>query len=237
MTAWIVPLPRPAGPDSVARSPRITIVRILPGLVVALLALAAIGVGACSGSGRQDGAEAERRGSLSRDGELALVYHENNDEATLVRINPRSLRLVGRMKLDLGEVYGFPTFSPDGRLLAFSDVYSYGQVQVVDVKRLRTVARLDVGEESVRIRSAPSLGSTISYSPSWRTAAQATSSSRSSTRSAPRSTRPAASAALPGCSRAPALPVIWCSCSAGRLAGRFARRNSRSQTARGVCAP
>jgi hypothetical protein len=125
-------------------------VRILGGLVVTLLALAAIGVGACSGSGRQDEVEAERRGSPSRSGELALVYREDNDEAMLVRLDPESLRLMDGRRLDLGRIHGFPTFSPDGKLVAFTDVYSYGRVQVVDVERLRTVARLDIGEESVR---------------------------------------------------------------------------------------
>lgn len=120
------------------------------GLVGALLVLAAVGLGACSRSGGHDEAEAEERGSPSRNGELALVYREDNDEAALVEIDPRSLRPVGRRRLDLGRVHGFPTFSPDGRLLAFSDVYSYGQVQVVDIQRLRTVARLDIGEESLR---------------------------------------------------------------------------------------
>jgi hypothetical protein len=120
------------------------------GLVVALLALAAVGLGACSGPDGHDEAEAEERDSPSRNGELALVYGEDNDEAALVRIDPQSLRPVDRRRLDLGRVHGFPTFSPDGRLLAFTDVYSYGQVQVVDVDRLRTVARLDIGEESLR---------------------------------------------------------------------------------------
>jgi hypothetical protein len=120
------------------------------GLVVALLALAAVGLGACSGLGGHDEAGAEERGLPSRNGELALVYGEDNDEAVLVRIDPQSLRLVDRRRLDLGRVHGFPTFSPDGRLLAFTDVYSYGEVQVVDVGRLRSVARLDIGEESVR---------------------------------------------------------------------------------------
>ena len=87
-----------------------------------------------------------RRGN----GELALVYHEDDDEAALVRIDPQTLRPVDGKRLDLGRVHGFPTFSPDGELLAFTDVYSYGQVQVVNVEHLRTVARVDIGEESVR---------------------------------------------------------------------------------------
>lgn len=120
------------------------------GLVVALLALASVGLGACSGSGGHDEAEAEERGSLSRSGELALVYDEDNDEAVLVRIDPESLRRVEGRGLELGRVHGFPTFSPDGRYVAFTDIYSYGQVRVVDVERLETVARLDIGEESVR---------------------------------------------------------------------------------------
>ncbi|MGH3036191.1 MAG: hypothetical protein ACRDMU_03330 [Gaiellaceae bacterium] len=47
-------------------------------------------------------------------------------------------------------IHGFPTLSPDGRLAAFSDVSSYGRVQVVDLEHLRTVVQLEVGEESVR---------------------------------------------------------------------------------------
>jgi hypothetical protein len=125
-------------------------VRILLGLVVSLLALAAVGVGACSGSERQDEAGAEKRGSPSRNGALALVYSEDTDEAALVRIDPESLRRVEGRRFDLGRVHGFPTFSPDGRHLAFTDVYSYGYVQVVDVDRMRTVARVDIGEESTR---------------------------------------------------------------------------------------
>ena len=94
--------------------------------------------------------EADERGSPSWNGELALVYHEDDDEAALVRIDPQTLRPVDGKRLDLGRVHGFPTFSPDGELLAFTDVYSYGQVQVVNVEHLRTVARVDIGEESVR---------------------------------------------------------------------------------------
>ena len=125
------------------------------GLVISLLAFATMAVGACSSPGRQDEAEAEKRGSLSGNGELALVFGEDNDEAVLVRIDPYSLRPVDGRRLDLGRIHGFPTFSPDGRLVAFSDVYSYGQVQVIDVERLRTVARLDIGEESVRDAVGP----------------------------------------------------------------------------------
>jgi hypothetical protein len=125
-------------------------VRIGPVLGVSLLAFAAAWVGACSGSGGEEHSEAYEHGSPSRNGELALVYHEDNDEAALVRIDPQTLRPVDGRGLDLGRVHGFPTFSPDGRFLAFSDVYSYGRVQVVDVERLRTVARLDIGEESMR---------------------------------------------------------------------------------------
>ena len=119
-------------------------------LGLSLLAFAAVCVGACSGSGGEHDPEADERGSPSWNGELALVYHEDDDEAALVRIDPQTLRPVDGKGLDLGRVHGFPTFSPDGELLAFTDVYSYGQVQVVNVEHLRTVARVDIGEESVR---------------------------------------------------------------------------------------
>lgn len=119
-------------------------------LGLSLLAFAAVCVGACSGSGGEHDPEADERGSPSWNGELALVYHEDDDEAALVRIDPQTLRPADGKGLDLGRVHGFPTFSPDGELLAFTDVYSYGQVQVVNVEHLRTVARVDIGEESVR---------------------------------------------------------------------------------------
>ena len=119
-------------------------------LGLSLLAFAAVCVGACSGSGGEHDPEAVERGSPSWNGELALVYHEDDDEAALVRIDPQTLRPVDGKGLDLGRVHGFPTFSPDGELLAFTDVSSYAQVQVVNVEHLRTVARVDIGEESVR---------------------------------------------------------------------------------------
>jgi hypothetical protein len=45
------------------------------------------------------------RGSLSRSGELALVYNEDNDEAVLVRIDPESLRRVEGRRLAVRNGY------------------------------------------------------------------------------------------------------------------------------------
>jgi hypothetical protein len=123
-------------------------VRRLAWLSGPFLALGAIGFLGCSGSGRHD-AEQEVPASAHRNGALALVYRAD-DQATLARLDPVSLRVVGGRTLDLGDFQSLPAFSPDGRLLAVADAVPSGEVRVVDLRRMRTVFDSEVGVASVR---------------------------------------------------------------------------------------
>jgi hypothetical protein len=87
--------------------------------------------------------------SAARNGAFALVYRAD-DKATLARLDPVSLRVLGGRTLDLGDFQRLPAFSPDGRRLAVADAVPSGEVRVVDLRRMRVVASFDAGTPSVR---------------------------------------------------------------------------------------
>jgi hypothetical protein len=148
VNAWFTLTPRAAFSDRLPLSLRTEAVRRLARLASPLVALGVIGLVACSGGGK-DEADAVMPAPAARNGALALVYRAD-DKATLARLDPVSLRVLGGRTLDLGDFQRLPALSPDGRLLAVADAVPSGEVRIVDLSRMRVVASFDAGAASVR---------------------------------------------------------------------------------------
>jgi hypothetical protein len=106
----------------------------------AVLACAAMLVAGGFGGGTPELSTARVRDSV-----LGIVRGTYADQTMLAWIDPLTLRpLPGRV--GLGYFSSFPTFSPDGRQIAFADMYGKAWIRLVDLDRQRVAWKADVGD-------------------------------------------------------------------------------------------
>jgi hypothetical protein len=127
-------------------------------LVAALGLFVAFGFSGCSGSSHSTADSPSVATSTSQratvtDGNQApqrlLGIRWEGQTATLVRVDPRSLRPVGREAIPLGRHTSSWTFSPDGSQLALGTAEDPARVRLIDLQRMRVLGDAELGRGSV----------------------------------------------------------------------------------------
>jgi hypothetical protein len=121
----------------------------------------ALAAGGCSGSSdtatTSPAAEASttrtetavRTGQAGQRVALVLGISWEGQRAELVRVDPRSLRPIGRETVRLGRHAGSRTFAPDGSRLALGTAEDPARLRVIDLEQMRALGDVGLGRGSV----------------------------------------------------------------------------------------